>query len=170
MAKKNVLRKQQNSKMCLVCGLSNRFGLKAAFYELEDAQIVAIFRPMEERQGYPGRLHGGIATAILDETVGRAIMTRNEDEIWGLTVDFNITFRKPIPLDEELEVIGRITEENARFFNGTGEILLANREVAATGKGRYIKLPIEKIADFDRVENDWMVVPSENDPDDFEVS
>jgi hypothetical protein len=27
--------KQQNTKMCLVCGLKNPFGLHTAFYELE---------------------------------------------------------------------------------------------------------------------------------------
>ena len=66
--------KQQNTKMCLVCGLKNPFGLQTAFYELESDELLAIFKPMEEHQSYPGRLHGGIATAILDETIGRAIM------------------------------------------------------------------------------------------------
>ena len=60
-----VLKRQPNSKMCFVCGLDNKFGLKSRFYELEDNQLMAIFTAAEEHQGYPGRLHGGIAATIL---------------------------------------------------------------------------------------------------------
>ena len=73
--------KQPNSKMCLVCGLKNRSGLGAYFYELDNGELLAIFRPAEEHQSYPGRLHGGIATAILDETIGRAIMINSTGQV-----------------------------------------------------------------------------------------
>lgn len=46
--------KQENSKMCLVCGLKNPSGLKASFYELENEELLAIFRPSNEHQSYPG--------------------------------------------------------------------------------------------------------------------
>ena len=55
--------KQENSKMCLVCGLKNPFGLRTSFYELDNDEILAVFKPMEEYQSYPGRLHGGRAVA-----------------------------------------------------------------------------------------------------------
>ena len=38
-----VLRKQPNSKMCLVCGLKNDGGLHASFYELGSGELVALF-------------------------------------------------------------------------------------------------------------------------------
>ena len=79
--------KQENSKMCFVCGLKNRYGLKAQFYETENNEIVAIFKGEEEHQGYPGRLHGGIAASILDETIGRAININSENELWGVTLE-----------------------------------------------------------------------------------
>jgi acyl-coenzyme A thioesterase PaaI-like protein len=164
-----VVGKQQNCKMCLVCGLKNPFGLKASFYELENDEVVAIFRPLEEHQGYPGRLHGGIASAILDEAIGRAVIMRYDEEVWGVTVDFSIVFRKPIPLNEELKVVGRVTEAKSRFFSGTGEIILGNGDVAATGTGRYMKLPIEKIGNFDYEENEWKVVAADNDPEYLEL-
>ena len=63
-----VTKKQQNSKMCLVCGLKNPYGLKAAFYEMDNQELVALIRPRDEHQSYPGRLHGGLTTALLDET------------------------------------------------------------------------------------------------------
>lgn len=155
--------KQENSKMCLVCGLKNPLGLRSSFYELENDELLALFTPMEEHQSYPGRLHGGIATAILDETIGRAIMISQQD-LWGVTIDFSIRLRKPIPLDEEIRVIGRITKDTRRVFEGTGEILLSDGSVAAEGRGKYIKLPLEKIADFDAEEQEWHVVHTPDDP------
>lgn len=66
--------KQHNSNLCFICGLQNISGLKASFFETEGKELIATFMPTEEHQSYSGRLHGGIASAILDETIGRAIV------------------------------------------------------------------------------------------------
>jgi len=167
--KSKITGKQPNSKMCLVCGMKNPFGLKAFFYETEKNELVAIFNTCEEHQSYPGVLHGGIATAILDETIGRAILMHHEEEIWGVTVELKMRFKKPIPLGQELKVVGRITKESNRLFEGTGELILQNGEIAATCDGKYLKLPLDDIADFDREENEWRVIPSDRDPDIIET-
>lgn len=166
--KQKVINKQQNSKKCLVCGLKNDLGLKASFYETDNGEVVAIFKPLEEHQSYPGRLHGGIAGAILDETIGRAIMCK-DDKIWGVTVELSLSYKKPIPLDEELRVVGRITKDSKRLFEGTGEILLGNGDIAVTAWGKYMKMPIDKIADFNTDEQEWQVVLSDNDPKEIEI-
>jgi uncharacterized protein (TIGR00369 family) len=93
--------KQHNSKLCFVCGLKNNFGIKAHFYITKEEELIAIFTPSEEHQSYPGRLHGGIASAILDETIGRAILNKYETEVWGVTIELNVKYKKPVPLDEE---------------------------------------------------------------------
>ena len=164
-----VTAKQPNSRMCLVCGLKNPFGLHTSFFELENSELLAIFKPKEEHQSYPGRLHGGIISTILDETMGRAIMIQSDDDIWGVTVDLQIRFKKPVPLDEELRVIGRITKNSSRFFEGTGELLLQDGTVAAEGHGKYLKIPLEKIADFDVDHQEWRVVTSPEDPEEVNL-
>jgi acyl-coenzyme A thioesterase PaaI-like protein len=126
---------------------------------------MAIFKPLEGHQSYPGRLHGGVAASILDETIGRAINIKHEG-IWGVTVELNVQYKKPIPLDQELKVVGRITRDTSRIFEGTGEVLL-DGEVAATAFGKYIKLPIEKIADFGD-QDEWKVSYFESDPKEVE--
>jgi acyl-coenzyme A thioesterase PaaI-like protein len=160
--------KQENARMCLVCGLKNPFGLRSAFYELENDELLALFRPMEEHQSYPNRLHGGIATAVLDETIGRAIRIHDQ-EVWGVTMEFNSRYRQPLPLTEELRVVGRITKDARRYFEGTGEILLADGRVAVEGRGKYLKLPLDKIADFDFEAQEWRVVPADDDPEYVEI-
>ena len=162
-----VTAKQPNSKMCLVCGLKNPFGLHTSFYELDNGELMAVFKPKDEHQSYPGRLHGGIISTILDETIGRAIMIQSEGDAWGVTADLQVRFKKPVPLHEELRVIARITKANSRFFEGTGELLLEDGTVAASGHGKYLKVPLEKIADFDVDAQEWGVVQSDDDPDSF---
>ena len=164
-----VIRKQPNSKMCLVCGLRNPHGLHTAFYELDNNELVAVFTAHEGHQSYPGRLHGGITTGLLDETIGRAIMMKYREGYWGVTTEFTTRFKKPIPLDVELRVVGRITNDTGRFFEGTGEIILPNGEIAATGVGKYMKLPLSRIADFDATEQEWKVTTSQQDPGELEL-
>lgn len=164
-----VIRKQPNSKMCLVCGLQNNFGLYTSFYELDNGELLAIFTPRIEHQSYPGRLHGGIVSTILDETIGRAIMVNHADKYWGVTVEISIRFRKPVPLDQELRVIGRITRDSKRVFEGTGEILLADGSIAAEARGKYMKLPLEQIADLNADEQNWEVRREPSDPEFVEI-
>lgn len=153
--------------MCFVCGLRNAAGLKASFYETDDNALVATFTPGAVHQSYPGRLHGGIASTILDETIGRAVMIGSSSEVWGVTLELTVEYKKPIPLGVELRVVGRITEQNSRFFSGRGEILLPDGTVAVLARGRYMKVPLEKIADFDPAEFEWAVVPKGDDPEAF---
>ena len=161
--RQNVTGKQPNSRMCLICGLKNGHGLQTRFFELENGELAAFCTPRDEHQSYPGRLHGGITSALLDETIGRAIMIGQKDGVWGVTIEFTTTFRKPVPLNVELQVIGRITGRRNRVFEGSGELLLPNGEVAATGKGRYLQLPIDRIADFDPLAQEWRVVDEPED-------
>ena len=165
--KHKILRKQNSSKMCFVCGVKNDTSLKANFYELASGEVVALFRPLPEHQSYPGRLHGGVAASILDETIGRAINVK-DPKIWGVTVDLHVQYKKPVPLDEELKAVGRITRDSSRLFEGTGELLLSNGEVAVTATGKYVKLPVEKIADFGKDPDEWRLWLSENEPEEIE--
>lgn len=145
---RKVLAAQNISRMCLVCGRDNPAGLSACFYELEDGELLGVFRPREVHQSYPGRLHGGIASTVLDETIGRA-MNIAHPESWGVTVELTVRFLKPIPLDEEIRAIARITRDTRRVFEGTGEIVLADGTVAVEASGKYVKMPIGSIADGD---------------------
>ncbi len=167
--KQPVIRKQPNSRMCVICGTDNPHSLVASFYEIASGELVALATPRDEHQSYPGRLHGGMIAALLDETIGRAILARHGEAVWGVTVEFTTRYLKPVPLGAELRIVGRITAEDGRTFHGTGEILLPTGDVAATGVGKYVRLPIERIADFDPHSDQWHTVASPDDPVEIEV-
>ncbi len=153
------MKKQPTSRMCFVCGERNPAGVHVRFYEQEDGSVLARFTGCEHHQGYPGRRHGGVITSIMDETIGRAIMIRYGEQVWGVTAELTVRFRKPVPLDVELTAVGRITEEKRRMFEGTGEIYLPDGSVAAEAHGKYVRMELERIAAFDFEREEWLVRP-----------
>lgn len=165
-----VTRKQNIAKNCLVCGGKNSLGLHTDFFELDNGELLAVFKTLEEHQSYPGRTHGGISAAILDETIGRAISIL-EPEIWGVTIELQMKYRKPVPLGVELRAIGRITKNGRRAFEGEGELLLPNGDVAVTATGRYIKLAPDQITDIDldKENDEWVTNFKDTDPEEVEI-
>ena len=140
-----VLKKQTNSKMCIICGMENQSGLKAPFYEMEDNSVVSIFEYKEFHQSYPGRTHGGLISCMLDEIIGRAIWI-HEPNMWGVTMVLTVKFRKPVPYGTLLKAVGKITNIKSRTFEGVGELYDMDGNLLASAEATYFKLPLEKIA------------------------
>jgi len=111
------MQKQPNSRMCFVCGMENPIGLKAFFYDDDDGRVMARFTPCQEHQGYPGFTHGGIISALLDEVIGRVVTAR---DIWAVTAKLELKFRKPVPLEEEVTIIGEMIRLRSRSFEAKG--------------------------------------------------
>ncbi len=103
-------------------------------------------------------MHGGMVGAVLDETIGRAI-NLDDGDTWGVTVKFSMRLRRPVPLDREVKVVARITNQTSRTFEGTGEIILEDGTVAAEAEGVYVKLPIGEIASDEFSQTDWFSDP-----------
>ncbi len=139
-----VIKKQTNSEDCIICGVNNEMGVKAPFYEMENGEVWSIFEFRDEHQSYPERVHGGMISAMLDELTGRAIWITHPD-MWGVTMELNVKFRKKVPYGEKLKAVGRIIGETSRTFTGTGEIYDMNGTLLASAKAVYFKLPLDKI-------------------------
>ena len=155
--------------MCFVCGEKNDLGLHAEFYETESNELVALINPSEQHQGYPGRMHGGIAASILDETIARSICNGKNEQIWGVTLELKTKFRKPVPLGQELKIVGRVTSEGIRSFEGSAEIVLPNGDIAVSAEGKYLKVSIEKISSDLLVNDDWFFAESQDDPSEIDI-
>jgi uncharacterized protein (TIGR00369 family) len=157
---RKAMKKQPNSQMCFVCGLENPIGLKMAFYQDDEGRVVARFTPGQEHQGYPGTVHGGIVTALLDETLGRVAIAQ---ERWMATGRLNIRFRQPIPLGESLTVIGQVVSWKKQLLEARGEIRLADDSVGAEASGTFVEIPPERIDNMEEALVFWQVVPDADD-------
>lgn len=158
--------KQPNSHNCFICGIRNVAGVRVNFYDtVADSgqpEVQATFTARSMHQGYPGRMHGGVASGILDEVIGRAINAgkpEGEPTVWGVAVELTAKFHQPVPLDVELTARGRITRVRRRLFEGSGEIYLPDGSTAVTAEAKYIKLALDQISDIDPEQLGWRVYP-----------
>lgn len=160
VSKKDGREKQPNARMCYVCGVENRLGLHASFYYEEGEggkeRVVASFTPLPEHEGYPGVMHGGIITALLDETMGRVAIGKGR---WVVTGEISVRFRRPTPTDRTLTVVGEAIGWERRKFRAKGEIRLEDGTVTAKAEGTFIEIPQEKIPDVERELGFWQVIP-----------
>jgi acyl-coenzyme A thioesterase PaaI-like protein len=150
------MEKQPNSRMCFVCGIENPIGLKLKFYTDDEGRCIACFRPKPEHQGYPGHLHGGIISTLLDEVMGRV---RIQEEIWAMTGRLEVKFGKPVPLDQELTIVGELTRSRSRAYEARGEIRLHDGTVLVEGKGMYIRIPDKVVEEAKSALDFWGVIP-----------
>ena len=150
------MKKQPNSRMCFVCGLENPIGLQLAFYSDDEGHCLTHFHPREEHQGYPGHLHGGVISTLLDETMGRVLVDQN---VLAITGRLEIKFAKPVPLDQELTVVSKLIRDRSRAYEASGEIRLADGTVLVKGSGLYIRIPDEVVQETRSALDFWEVVP-----------
>lgn len=150
------MKKQPNSHMCFVCGLGNPIGLQAAFYEDDAGRVTAKFTPRPEHQGFPGVMHGGIVTALLDETLGRVAIAAGR---WMVTGRLNIRFRRPIPVEGTLTVIGEPVKWQKWMLEARGEIRLADGQVGAEATGTFLEIPPDQVEGMEEALAFWRVVP-----------
>lgn len=148
---KKIINKQPNDKNCFVCGVNNDKGLGAFFYETDTNEVVALFTPEPSHQGYPDRLHGGVAASILDETIGRAIQIGSPDT-WGVTAELSLSYKKPLPCGQQLKAVARVTKDYRLLFEGEGEIYTPDGEIAVTAKAKFVKMDLNKISTDEDVE------------------
>lgn len=132
--------KQPGSRMCFVCGRENPIGLKADFY-VDGDRVYMDFTPQEQHQGYPGVMHGGLVSTMLDETVGRSAFLQN---MWVVTAKMELRFRQPVPIGQPLRVVGWITRVKGRLLEAKGQVILADGSVAVEAEGTYIELPEDR--------------------------
>ncbi|MEF9970819.1 MAG: PaaI family thioesterase [Oscillospiraceae bacterium] len=165
---KKVIKKQINSKDCFVCGAENKNGFKASFYEMEDKSLVTLCTAKWFHQSYPNTVHGGISTALLDETINRAILCI-EPDTFGVTVEISAKLKSPVPYDVPLIITGRITENTPKIYRGEGEIILPDGTVAATAFATCVKLSPERMLMVQATDDQKVDTASASDPTEIEI-
>jgi acyl-coenzyme A thioesterase PaaI-like protein len=132
--------KQPGSKMCFVCGRENPAGLHAEFL-IQGDKVVVEFTPEERHQGYPGVMHGGLVSTLLDETIGRSAFLLNK---WVVTAKMELRYRQPVPIGQPIRVVGWTTRQRGRLLEAQGEVQLADGSVAVEAKGLFVEMPEER--------------------------
>ncbi|HLZ25109.1 MAG TPA: PaaI family thioesterase [Ktedonobacterales bacterium] len=126
---------------CFACGMRNQMGLKLVFRQ-EGDEIITEYTPEVRFQGFPGVLHGGVLTTLLDEAMSRTAMAEGR---WMMTGKLEIRFRAAAPVGQRLRISARALSSRARMLQATAEIRLANEPetIIASAEGTFLPLPPE---------------------------
>ena len=151
---------QPNSRHCFACGLENMHGLQLRFYETEPNEVTAEYTAPEHFQGYPGVVHGGIVTAMLDEVTGRAHI-RGDPPRFMFTAKLEVRFRKNVPIGVPLRVVGRVDGSKSRRATSVGMIYGPDGDLLAEAKALLIDLPEDAIDTVDLASLGWRVYEDE---------
>ncbi len=152
--------RQPNSRHCFVCGVESPVGLRLCFADNGVDEVRATYTVRSEYQGYPGVVHGGIVAAMLDEVGGRTVMIGNPNRFF-MTAKMEIHYRRPVPTETPLTLIGRPVRDRGRLVQAHSEIRLPDGTVAAEADLMLVEIPPEYVPDADLETLGWKVYPDE---------
>lgn len=112
---------------CFGCAPNNPAGVKMEFYE-DDDEVVSIWKPKPEFQGWIHTLHGGIQSVLLDEICAWVVLRKLQTT--GVTSKMETRFRKSISTNDSNIVLRANLKEQkrniaiveARIYNEQGEL------------------------------------------------
>ncbi len=112
---------------CFGCAPNNPAGVKMEFYEDGD-EVVSIWKPKPEFQGWIHTLHGGIQSVLLDEICAWVVLRKLQTT--GVTSKMETRFRKSISTNDSNIVLRANLKEQkrniaiveARIYNEQGEL------------------------------------------------
>lgn len=132
--------------MCFLCGKDNPIGLKVEFIP-EGNKVRTEFTPGPEHQGFKGVMHGGLISALLDETMGFPGFMEGTITV---TTHLEVTFRRPAPIGTKLIVTAENTKSGKRVVEAKGVITTEDGTVIAEGKGKYYRVPPEQQKEMEK--------------------
>lgn len=127
---KRSLKDFENFTNCWGCGVDNPIGLRLKFKR--DGDIAsAEFTPTEDHQGWPGYIHGGIISGLLDEAVAYPAYYSG---YYCVTAKMETRFKKSAAPGQRLLITARTTGVRDRTLEAEAEIKLDDGTLIAHAK------------------------------------
>lgn len=141
---------------CYGCGRLNDTGMKIKSYWNEDETTsIARFTPKPYHIAFPGYVYGGLLASLIDchgtgtaaasayKSEGRKMGT--QPELRYVTASIHVDYIKPTPINQELELIGRVKEIKGKKVIVEVK-LYASGELCVKGEVIAIKIPENMIS------------------------
>lgn len=116
-------------RQCFGCGQDNPIGLKLIFQQ-DGKTARTEFTPSELYQGWPGLVHGGILSCMLDEAMGWVVMLQG---INCVTAEMQVKLKRPVPVNEPLTITSSITKQTRKLIKSKASISLKDGTLIAEG-------------------------------------
>ena len=127
---------------CFGYAPTNEAGVKMEFYEDGD-EIVSIWKPRSEYQGWLNTLHGGIQAVLLDEICAWVIARKLQTT--GVTSKMETRYRKSVStLDSYIVLRASIREQKRNIVTVDAKLLNSAGELCTEATCVYFTFPREK--------------------------
>ncbi len=104
---------------CFVCGHGNPRGMRIRFDLLDTGVAEAVWTPEAAWEGYPGLVHGGLVSTVLDEAMSKAVAaTRNKT----LTAELRVRYRLPVTSGAPYIVRGWLVRREKRLIEAEASL------------------------------------------------
>jgi acyl-coenzyme A thioesterase PaaI-like protein len=119
---------------CVACSPDNKSGLKLSFQDAGAGAVRTSFDCGVAFEGYPGQLHGGIISTLLDSAMAHCLFAQN---LQGVTAELSVKFKAPVFLKHHAQVEARVVRDLFPLFH-LEATLTQGDEVKATATSKFI--------------------------------
>ena len=149
---------QPSSRTCFVCGRENPLGLAARWVsDRESGEVRATLEIPEHFNGFPGTVHGGVLSALLDEAAVRTALLDGGFDDLLVTAKLEVTFRRPTPTCTPIVVAARIVRRVGSRVQAEAEVRLPDGAVAARAEALLMRPPRDVAAAWEAERAHWRV-------------
>ena len=120
---------------CFACGEKNQSGLKL-FFRIEDARVFSEFIPQKHHQGFKGIVHGGIISAILDEAMVKAVLSKG---ISAVTAEITVRLKKPLVIGSRVFIDAEINKLGNRLIEASSHIKAFDKTIIAEARAKLLR-------------------------------
>jgi len=128
--------KPNSHNNCIACGESNfnPNSLQLQFASVCENSVMTKIKLDESYQGYPNVLHGGVISTLLDAAMTHCLFARHLE---AMTAELTVRFIKPVPINQELIVVGTCVAEQRGMYKLTSFISLDDN-ILARAKAKFL--------------------------------
>jgi uncharacterized protein (TIGR00369 family) len=110
-------------------------GLHGTFTQSETGEALATFIPSEHHEGWPGIVHGGVLTTLMDEAMAYALWFRDHRAV---TARMDTRFRRQVSAGEELRITASVVGVRRGIIDAKARISLVDGTVVAEATARFV--------------------------------
>lgn len=119
---------------CVACSPDNKLGLRLDFQDAGDGAVRTTFDCSATFEGYPGQLHGGIISTLLDATMANCLFAQ---DLQAVTAELSVRFKAPVTLKHKATAEARVVRDLFPLFLMEAH-LIQDGQVKATATAKFI--------------------------------